>query len=373
VSNDDRIRVQGEALKVFCTRVFQKLGVREEDARIAADVVVAADLRGIESHGTARLRRFYTDKLQEGVIVPTPQFRVLKETFATALMDGGRGLGQPTAYRAMELAIKKACQVGAGFVTVCNSTHFGIAGYYSMMALESGCIGLSMTNGSPWVVPTFGRRKMLGTNAISVAVPSGQGRPFVLDMATSTASLGKLEVRERLGRPIPLGWATDETGNPTTDPRAVLPGVGGPGAGGLLPLGGAGEEYGGHKGYGLAMWVEIFSALLSGARYADQVDAVGVDGKPLAPNLGHFFAAWRVDAFRPLDEFQTAMDDLLHRLKSSPKAEGQARIYVAGEKEFEETECRLRDGIPLPKVVLADLQKLGSELGVELNTGEPTC
>jgi len=371
MGDDQRIQVQAESLKLFCSQVLQKLDVPEEDARIVADVLVTADLRGIESHGVARLGNFYVNGLQAGVIVPRPHVQIMRETPATALMDGGAGLGHPIAYRAMKLAIQKAAQVGAGFVTVRNSNHFGIAGYYAMLALEHGCIGLCMTNGNRWTVPTFGRDPMLGTNPIAVAVPSGQEPPFVLDMATSTVSVGKVEVYDRLGKPIPSGWATDETGQPTTTPGAFLRNVRASVGGGLLPLGGAGEEMGGYKGYGLAAWVDIFCALLSGAGYADQLYGREPDGRLRPGNLGHFFGAWRVDAFRPLEEFRATMDDLLKRLKASRKAEGHDRIYVAGEKESEEMQRRLRDGIPLLPVVMADLQALGSKFEIGLAAGGP--
>jgi LDH2 family malate/lactate/ureidoglycolate dehydrogenase len=357
-------RVRAERLKGFCVRVFQKMGVPEEDARITADVLVAADLRGVDSHGVARLRR-YKDGLRDGVMVARPEVRVVTDTPATALIDAGAGLGQPVSHRAMERAIQKALDVGAGFVTVRNSNHFGIAGYYAMMALEYGCIGISMTNAAPLVTPTFGRDAMLGTNPISVAAPAGEERPFVLDMATSTVPRGKLEVYNRLEKPMPLGWATDETGTPTDDTGQVLENFKRRAGGGLLPLGGAGELLGGHKGYGLGLWVDVFCAVLSGAAYADLVYPKGPDGKPLPSRIGHFFGAWRVDAFRPEDEFKAAMDDLQRRLKNAPKAEGQARIYVHGEKEYEEAERRSRDGIPLNPKVAADLRVIGEDVGVE--------
>jgi len=298
-------------------------------------------------------------------MVARPQEQVVRETPATALIDAGAGLGQPVSYRAMQMAIRKALEVGAGFVTVRNSNHYGIAGYYAMMALEHDCIGMSMTNADVLVVPTFGRNAMLGTNPIAVAAPAGEERPFVLDMATSTVPRGKLEVYHRLGKPMPLGWATDERGIATEDAGRVLENFKKRAGGGLLPLGGEGELFSGHKGYGLALWVDIFCAVLSGAAYADLVYPKTPDGKPLPANLGHFFGAWRVDAFRPVEEFKTAMDDLQRRLKNTPKAEGATRIYIHGEKEYEETERRLREGIPLNPKVAADLQAIAAELGVE--------
>ena len=364
-----RTLIPADVLRSFCGRVFRKCGVSEDDARIAADVLVAADLRGIDSHGVARLRGFYVDRLRAGAMSPRPRVRVLRETPVTAVIDGGSGLGHPIAHRAMKLAIDKAGAAGAGFVVVRNSNHFGIAGYYAMMALDSGCIGLCMTSTNPWVVPTFGRDAVLGTNPIAVAVPSGRQRPFVLDMSTSAAPVGKLEVHDRLGSPIPSGWAADERGMPTTAPGEVLRNVRQSVGGGLLPLGGAGEETGGHKGYGLSLWVDIFSVLLSGGSHVDFARHPESAGGPRLGNVCHFFGAWRVHAFRTLCEFQAAVDELLQRLKASRKAEGQDRIYVAGEKEFEETDRRQRDGIPLPAPVVADLQSLASEFDVAFSTG----
>jgi LDH2 family malate/lactate/ureidoglycolate dehydrogenase len=355
-------------LREFCVQVFQKMGVPEEDARITTDVLVTADLRGIDSHGVARLRR-YVKGLRDGMMVARPEVQVVTETPATALIDAGAGLGQPVSYRAMEKAIQKAQDLGAGFATVRNSNHYGIAGYYAMMALEHDCIGISMTNAAVLVVPTFGRDAMLGTNPIAVAAPAGQERPFVLDMATSTVPRGKLEVYDRLEKDLPLGWATDETGTPTTDAKRVLENFKQRAGGGLLPLGGAGELLRGYKGYGLSVWVDVFCAILSGAAYANLVYPKTPDGKPLPSKIGHFFGAWRVDAFRPADEFKAAMDDLQRKLKNAPKAEGQTRIYIHGEKEYEEAERRSREGIPLNPKVAADLRAIGEEVGVTWYTG----
>lgn len=361
---ETRVRVWAEPLKAFCVRVFEKLDVPEEDGRTAAEVLVTADLRGVDSHGVARLRR-YVNGLRNGLAVAHPQEVVVAETPTTAVIDAGAGLGHPVSRRAMEKAIQKAKEYGSGFVTVRNSNHYGIAGYYAMMALEHDCIGMSMTNASVLVVPTFGRNAALGTNPIAVAAPADRERPFVLDMATSTVPRGKLEVYNRLEKPIPLGWATDETGTSTTDAKRVLENSKQLAGGGLLPLGGAGELLSGHKGYGLALWVDIFCGVLAGAAYADLVYPRTSDGKPLPSQIGHFFGAWRVDAFRPVDEFKAAMDDLQRRLKDIPKATGETRIYIHGEKEYEEAERRTREGIPLNPKVAADLRAIGEELGVE--------
>ncbi|MBN1954433.1 MAG: Ldh family oxidoreductase [Anaerolineae bacterium] len=361
-------QVWAEPLEDFCVQVFQKLGVAEEDAQITANVLVSADLRGVDSHGVARLRR-YVKGIRDGMMIPRPEEKVVTETPVTALIDAGAGLGQPVSHRAMEKAIAKAKEFGAGFVTVRNSNHYGIAGYYAMMALEHDCIGMSMTSAAVLVVPTFGRNAMLGTNPIAVAAPAKNERPFVMDMATSTVPRGKLEVYHRLEKPLPLGWATDENGTPTEDGKRVLDNFKTQAGGGLLPLGGAGELMGGHKGYGLALWVDVFCALLSGAAYANTVYPKTADGKPLPSAIGHFFGAWRVDAFRPVDEFKASMDDLQQRLKNTPKAAGEERIYIHGEKEYEVADDRLANGIPLNAKVAEDLRAIGQELGVEYDLG----
>lgn len=364
--DETMIRVKARTLTDFCIRVFQKLGITEDEARISANVLVIADLRGIDSHGVARLRR-YVDGIRTGVIVIKPKITTLRETPATALIDAGAGLGQPVSHRAMLKAIDKAKKVGAGFVTVCNSNHYGIAGYYAMMALEHDCIGISMTNADVLVVPTFGRNAILGTNPIAVAAPAYKERPFVMDMATSTVPRGKVEVYDRLSKPMPAGWATDERGVGTSDAHHVLDNLKNRLGGGLLPLGGEGELLSGYKGYGLALWVDVFCAVLSGAAFATSVYPKAPDGKPLPANLGHFFGAWHVEAFRPIDEFKFAMDELQQQLKSAPKAEGQERIYIHGEKEYEKTELNNREGIPLNPKVAADLKAISVELGVEYN------
>jgi len=356
------IRVQAEPLKAFCRRVFVKLDVAPEDAEVTADSLVSADMRGINSHGVARLRR-YMKGLRDGVMVARPKIEVVHETATTALYDGGGGLGQPVSAQAMQMAIDKAQAYGTGFVTVRNSNHYGIAGYYSMMALEHGMIGLSMTNASVLVVPTFGRDAVLGTNPISVAAPANQERPFVLDMATSTVPRGKLEVYNRQEKPIPLGWATDERGVPTQDTGHVIQNLLDRVGGGLLPLGGAGELMSGYKGYGLSLLVDILCGVLSGAAYATKVYPKAPDGQPLPSDLGHFFGALRVDAFRPLDDFKASMDDIIRRLKNAPKAEGQDRIYIHGEKEFEIEAERRVNGVLLHPKVVADLQEIAQELG----------
>jgi LDH2 family malate/lactate/ureidoglycolate dehydrogenase len=350
-------------LKSFCAEALERLSVPSEDAKTTADVLVEADLRGIDSHGVARLSR-YVSGIQQGMMRPRANPKVVHETSATATIDGDAGLGQPVSHRAMKIAMAKAREHSVGFVAVRNSNHYGIAGYYAMMALAEDMIGISTTNTEVLVVPTFARNALLGTNPIAIAVPAGVERPYVLDMSTATVTRGKLEVYARLEKPIPLNWATDEKGVATNNPNLVLRNITKRSGGGLLPLGGASEESGGHKGYGLALAVEIFSAVLSGALYANLVYPKDKDGKPLPSGIGHFFGAMRVDAFRPKDEFKRDMDDLIRRLKEAPKAEGAERIYIHGEKEFEAAELMTRQGIPLNPKVAEELRAIANQLGI---------
>lgn len=356
-------RVMVEKLKSFCAETLERLKVPSVDARITADVLVEADLRGIDSHGVARMSR-YVSGIQQGMMKPKSNPKVVHETPCTATIDGDAGLGQPVSYRAMKLAISKAREHSVGFVAVRNSNHFGIAGYYAMMALAEDMIGFCMTNTEVIVVPTFARNAMLGTNPIAITAPAGKERPFVLDMSTSTVTRGKIEVYARLEKQIPTNWATNERGVATTDPARVLQNIINRRGGGLVPLGGALEESGGHKGYGLALAVEIFSAILPGALYSNRVYPKDKSGKPLPSGIGHFFGAMRVDAFRPKDEFKRDMDDLINRLKSAPKADGADRIYIHGEKEFEETEKLAKTGIPLNPKVVEDLRTIADQLGI---------
>jgi LDH2 family malate/lactate/ureidoglycolate dehydrogenase len=259
----------------------------------------------------------------------------------------------------MELAIKKAKETAVGVVTVRNSNHYGIAGYYALMALEHDLIGMSMTNAAPLVVPTFGKTSVLGTNPISLTAPTSRETPFVFDMATATVPRGKVEVYNRAGKAMPHGWAVDETGKSTTDPARVLNALAKRLGGGLLPLGGEGEEMGGHKGYGLALLVDVLSGVLPGAATGLQVYA---DEKK--PDVGHFFLALDPAAFRPLEEFKRDMDRIARELKDSPRADGQPRIYVAGEKSFARMAKYRTEGIPLAPKVVENLKQIGSELRV---------
>ena len=353
----DEIRVQKEDLTRFCVAVFEKLGVPRHDAEVATEVLVVADLRDKGSHGVARLAR-YVEGLKAGLMLPTDHSKVVREAETTALLDGGKGLGQVVAVKGMDLAIAKAKAHGTGFVTARNSNHYGIAGYYALRAVEHGCVGISMTNAAPLVVPTFGRDAILGTNPIAIAIPC-EGEPFLFDAATSVVPRGKLEVYDRLGKSMPLGWAVDARGKGTANAREVLDNLIKRRGGGILPLGGEGEEFSGHKGYGLALTVELLCATLSasafgGMTYVDEHSA----------NVGHFFGAIDVAAFRSLPEMKREVRQYLDALRSGPKAEGHDRIYAHGEKGFAfERDC-LKRGIPLGSKVVDSLKRIGGDLAV---------
>ena len=346
-------RINHEKLTRFVQAAFEKLGVAGGDAQIAAEALVAADLRGVDTHGVIRFspHAWYVKWLSEGSMTAKPDIRVISETPSTALLDGDRGMGMVVGRRAMELAIDKAQHCGIGMVGVRNSRHYGMSAQYAMQALAHDMIGIAMTNAGRQVVPTFGREARFGTNPMCFAVPTDTELPFVLDMATTTAAAGKLELAARLEKPIPVGWALDENAEATDDPRIAQK------ARRLLPLGGS-MDNGSHKGYGLAVLVEILCGVLTGT-----VTALNADQDP----RGHFFGAIRVDAFRPVAEFKKDMDRLIRELKSTPPIEGQRRVYVAGEIEFETAEERAERGIPLLPSVLKGLREVSEQLGLPYN------
>jgi L-2-hydroxycarboxylate dehydrogenase (NAD+) len=348
---DETVRVPPLKLREMVTEIFEKLGLPEEDAEICADALVQADLSGIESHGVSNyLQIFYVPGLQGGNINPQPRIQTVHETPVSALLDGDGGMGFVVGTRAMELAIHKAKNSGAGMVTVRNSRHYGVAGYYALMAVAHDMIGLSMTNTDRLVVPTFGREARIGTNPISVAVPAAEEAPFLLDMATSTVTMGKIMLARREGAKLADGWAADQEGRPTTDPEVAWA------AKKLLPLGGVYEQ-GSHKGYGLSALVDILSSILSGA---------GVRTDPeLGAAMAHFFGAIRIDVFRPAEQFKTMMDGYLRMLRDTPPMEGQERVYYAGLIEHETKQKRSVEGIPLSEGVVAYLRELAGALGAK--------
>lgn len=342
--------VDHHKLSRFVAAAFEKLGVPPQDAAIAANVLVLADLRGVDTHGVIRFNpgSWYVKWLRDGEMSPAPKIHIVSDAGSSALLDGDRGIGMVVGHRAMELAIEKAKVSGIGIVGVCNSRHFAMSAYYAMQALAHDMIGIAMTNAGRQVVPTFGSEARFGTNPICFAAPAQKELPFVIDMATTTAAAGKLEVAARRGASIPLGWALNEKAQPTTDPRIAQK------ARRLLPLGGT-REGGSHKGYGLAILVEILCGVLTGT-----VTALNQNQDP----RGHFFAAIKIDAFRPVNEFKSDMDRLINELKSTRPIEGQERVYVAGEIEFETAKRRAEKGIPLLGSVIKGLRDVGQQLDI---------
>jgi len=344
-------RVDHRKLTRFVSRSFEKLGVTAGDAEIAARVLVASDLRGVDTHGVIRFspHAWYVQWLKDGSMTAKPNIRIVAESASTALIDGDRGMGMVVGHRAMEIAIEKAQKSGIGMVSVRNSRHYGMSAYYAMLALPHDMIGIAMTNASRLVVPTFGQDPKFGTNPMCFAVPANKERPFVLDMATNTAAAGKLELATRLGKTIPNGWALDEKAETTNDPRVAQR------ARKLLPLGST-RDGASHKGYGLGIVVEILCGVLSGT-----ITALNANQDP----RGHFFGAIKVDSFRPAAEFKNDMDRLIRDLKSTTPIAGQERVYVAGEIEFETADERGEHGIPLHGSVLKGLREVGTELGID--------
>jgi len=338
------------------------MGCPEEDAHQAAEVLVSADLRGVDSHGVARLSG-YVRLHEKGRLNPKPKIKITHDTPSTAVVDGDEGLGLVVGPYAMRVAMQKAKNVGTGWVSVKNSNHYGIAAYHTMKALDDDCIGLSMTNASPLVSPTFSKERLLGTNPISVAIPAGKQPPFVLDMATTTAANGKLEVLQRKNEAAPQGWLQDEDGNITTDAFGLIKG------GSMRPLGGD-RLHGSHKGYGLGAVVDIFSAVLSGANYGPWVPPfvafLDPPDDPVGEGLGHFFGAMRVDAFRPVREFKTHMDQWIERFRQSETTEGHERVLIPGDPEREMEQKRRKEGLDLLPKVVEDLTNLGEKYRVEL-------
>ncbi len=331
------------------------MGCSESDAATASNVLLSADLRGIDSHGVARLSG-YVRLWQAGRINTKPQIKVIHETPSTAVVEGDRGLGLVVAPFAMAIAMQKAEAVGTGWVAVQNSNHFGIAAAHAMMALEHDMIGFAMTNASPLVAPTHSKERMLGTNPICACFPTENELPFVLDMATSAAANGKLEIAQRKGKDLPNDWVQTKDGLPSNDAHELKNG------GSLLPLGG-------HKGYGLAAMVDIMSAVLSGANYGPWVPPFVAFLNPLenlpGNGIGHFVGAMRIDAFRPANEFKTHMDNWIKRFKESIPIDANQPVLIPGEIEYKMKAERLVNGIPLNENVVKDLRELGKTVGIE--------
>lgn len=355
-----RMIVSESTLRNFTENVFLAMGCSKEHAVLAADVLLLSDLRGIDSHGVARLTG-YVRLWQKQRINPNPDIKIVHETPTTATIDGDAGLGLVVAPFAIKVAIQKAEQYGSGWISIRNSNHFGIAGYHALMAVQKDMIGFAMTNASPLVAPTFSNERMLGTNPMCYAFPAGKYPPVIVDMATSAAANGKLEIAQRAGKPVPAGWIQDATGDYTTDPHALKNG------GSLLPLG-SDREHGSHKGFGLSATVDILSAVLSGANYGPWVPPfvsfLEPPADPVGTGIGHFLGAMRVDGFRPVDEFKAHMDNWVTRFKNASLINPDQKVIIPGEPEFEAIQDRRKNGIPIVDAVVKDLNEVAEKLHV---------
>ncbi len=348
-------------LKDFADQVFVKIGCSKEHAALATESLLRADLRGIDSHGVARLSGYV--RLWEAKRVNSrPDIKIVHESPSTAVVDGDAGLGLVVAPKAMDIAIAKAKQAGTGWVAVKNSNHFGIAGHHAMMALPHDMIGMAMTNASPLVAPTFSVERLLGTNPIAIAIPAHQQPPFVADFATTTAANGKLEILQRKEQEAPSGWIQKKDGTLSTNPNELKNG------GALVPLG-SDREHGSHKGFCLGAWVDIFSAVLSGANYGPWVPPfvsfLAPSADSVGEGIGHFFGAMRIDAFRPADEFKMHMDNWISRFRSAKTIEGEEKLIIPGDPERECEEERMKNGIPINDKVVADLKELAVKFEID--------
>ncbi|MBC7745726.1 MAG: Ldh family oxidoreductase [Flavobacterium sp.] len=350
-----------EALRTFTNTIFLKMGCSVEHAELASDVLIRSDLRGIDSHGVARLSG-YVRLWEKNRINTKPDIRIVHETASTATLDGDSGLGLVIAPFAMKIAIEKAEKCGSGWIAVRNSNHFGIAAYHALMAVEKMMIGFAMTNASPLVAPTYSNERLLGTNPMCYAFPAGKYPPVIVDMATSSAANGKLEIAQRSGRPVPEGWIQDSEGISSVDPHELKKG------GALLPLG-SDKDHGSHKGFGLGATVDILSAVLSGANYGPWVPPfvafLEPPSDPVGRGIGHFLGAMRIDGFRPVDEFKFHMDNWIERFKSAKPISKDQKVVIPGEPELAAEIYRQQNGIPLADAVITDLYKLAEKLGVE--------
>lgn len=348
-------------LSIFAMKVFRHIGCSSEDAALATDVLIKADLRGIDSHGVARLSG-YIRLYESGRINPAPDIKVVKDGKAVFTADGDRGLGLVVAPRVMEMAIERTRQHGASYAAVRNSNHFGIAAYHAIMALEHGFIGMAMTNASPLVAPTYSKERMLGTNPICYAIPAGKEAPFILDMATSAAANGKLEIAERQNKPVPEGWLETAGGQSSTDPLALKNG------GYLLPLG-SDKDHGSHKGYGLGALVDILSGVLSGANFGPWVPPF-VSFLPVLPDLpgqglGHFLGAMDIEGFMDREDFGARMDKWIQRFRAANTTAGHSGVLIHGEPEAESEIVRKQNGIPVIDKVANDLVQLAIKFKLE--------
>lgn len=355
--------VDWDTITHFVQDAFKGYGVPEDDAKICTDILLESDKRGIESHGVNRLKPIYLDRIRDKIQKPVTEFEVIRETPTTAVVDGHDGMGQVVGYRSMQMAIEKAKKYGMGMVAARNSTHYGIAGYYTSMASKAGCIGMTGTNARPSIAPTFGVENMLGTNPLTIGLPTDEAFPFELDCATSITQRGKIEYFARLGKDTPEGMVIGRDGEPQTDSKQILSDLTA-GKSALAPLGGIGEELAGYKGYGYATVVEILSAALQQGNFLRALTGIDEAGNKQPHHLGHFFIVIDTEAFMGLEAFRKTAGDILRELRSSQKAPGEERIFTAGEKEYNVWMERKDSGVPINQAVQKELIEIRNELGL---------
>lgn len=358
-----KVIVPWDLITNFVTDAFVGYGVPEEDAKICTDVLLESDRRGIESHGCNRFKPIYLDRIKAGIQKPVTEFEIVRETPTTAVIDGHDGMGQVISYKSMQMAIDKAKKYGMGMVAVRNSCHYGIAGYYASMATKAGCIGMTGTNARPSIAPTFGVENMLGTNPLTVGMPTDEEFDFILDCATSITQRGKLEYYSRIGKKTPEGMVIGRDGKALTDTDKILVQLNTHEAA-LAPLGGIGEELAGYKGYGYATVVELLSAALQQGNYLSMLSGIGENGEKVPYHLGHWFIAIDTEAFCGLEAFKKTTGDILRELRASEKAPGEERIYTAGEKEWLVWQERKDSGVPINDAVQKELSEVRDELGL---------
>ena len=361
---ETRPYVQWELINNFMIDVFKAYGVPEEDAKICADVLLESDRRGIESHGCNRFKPIYLDRIKNGTLLPVTNCEIVKDTPTTVVMDAHNGMGMVASHKMMEILIEKAKVYGLAAGTIFNSTHYGIAGYWTTMAEKAGMIGISTTNARPSVAPTFGVEPMMGTNPLTFTMPTDEEFPFNFDCATSIVQNGKIEYYARSGKPTPPGLVVTKDGDTMTDSPEILSQMR-KGNCALLPIGGLGEETGGYKGYGFTTIVEILSAALAGGPHTKALSGKDADGNNAMYRLGHFFLVINPAFFMGLDTFRHTSGDILRALRNSTKAPGAQRIYTAGEKEHLSWVERERLGVPVSETIQKEFIQLRDECGLD--------
>ena len=358
------VYVPFDQITAFVTEAFQGYGIPKEDAEICADILIASDKKGIDSHGVNRFKPIYLDRIKAGIQHAKTDYEIVRETATTAVVDGHDGMGQVIAYKSMQMAIEKAKKYGMGMVAVRNSCHYGIAGYYTDMAADAGCIGITGTNARPSIAPTFGVENMLGTNPLTFGFPTDEPFNFYLDCATSITQRGKIEYFTRMDKDTPAGMVIGRDGKAMTDSKEILNDlVAGQAA--LAPLGGIGEELAGYKGYGYATVVEVLSAALQQGNFLRMLTGLGDQGEKVPYHLGHFFIAIDTEAFMGLESFKKTAGDILRELRGSTKAPGARQIFTAGEKEYNNWLFRKDKGVPVNEAVQKELVEVRDELGLE--------